>query len=134
MPTSNPTQIELITQVNNRYLPCNLKKNLTYNLKTMALQITETRGMFSVFGELNSANANILARHMQRFLSKPDPVILNLERVKKLDVTAAHMLREMYYSAMRNNSILSIVGLSNSNILGVLQKTKTSFIFSDDRI
>ncbi|MEP3210583.1 MAG: STAS domain-containing protein [Maribacter sp.] len=100
----------------------------------MALQITETRGMFSVFGELNSANANILARHMQRFLSKSDPVILNLERVRKLDVTAAHMLREMYYSAMRDNSVLSIVGLSNSNILGVLQKTKTSFIFSDDRI
>ena len=100
----------------------------------MALQITETRGMFSVFGELNSANVNILSRHMQRYLSETNPVILNLERVKKLDSTAAHMLREMYHSAMRDNSILSIVGLSNSNILGVLKKTKTSFIFSDDRI
>lgn len=90
--------------------------------------------MFSVFGELNSANVNILARHLQRYLSEPNPVILNLEKVKKLDSTAAHVLQEMYYSAMRNNSILSIVGKSNSNILGVLQKTKTSFIFSDDRI
>ena len=100
----------------------------------MALQITETRGMFSVSGELNSANANILNRHMQQFFDPSKPIILNLEKVEKIDVTAAFMLQKLYEIAMRSNSIMSIVGLSNSKISHVLKKTKTSFIFSDDRI
>lgn len=100
----------------------------------MALQITETGGMFSVFGELNSANANILNRHMQQFINPSDPIILNLEKVEKIDSSAAFMLQKLYKLAMRKNSIMSIVGISNSKISHVLKKTKTAFIFSDDRI
>ncbi len=100
----------------------------------MALQITETRGVFSVFGELNSANINIFNRHMNRFINPINPVIVNLERVKGMDATAAFALQNMYQNAMRSNSILSIIGLGNTNILSVLDQTKTSYILSDDRI
>ena len=100
----------------------------------MALQITETRGMFSVFGELNSANMNILNRHMSRFINPSNPVILNLERVKGMDTSAAYVLQNMYQNAMRSNSILSIIGLGNTSITPVLDQTKTSYILSDDRI
>lgn len=100
----------------------------------MALQITETQGMFSVFGELNSANVNILNRHMQLFINPSNPVILNLERVQAMDSTAAFVLQKMHQSAMRSNSILSIIGLRNTSIRSILNKTKTAFIFSDDRI
>jgi len=100
----------------------------------MALQITETKGMFSVFGELNSANVNILNRHMSRFINPANPVILNLESVQAMDRTAAFVLQTMYQGAMRNNSVLSIIGLGNTSIRSVLNKTKTSYILNDDRI
>lgn len=100
----------------------------------MALQITETRGMFSVFGELNSANVNILKRHMQQFVRPSKPVILNLERLQGMDTIAALTLQKMYQAAMRKNSVLSIIGLTNDTILPALKQTKTSYILSDDRI
>ncbi len=100
----------------------------------MALQITQTKGMFSVFGKLNSANANILSRHMQRFINPDSPVTLNLERVQAMDTSAALTIQQMYRGAMRNNCILAVLGLGNTNILPVLNQTKTSYILSDDRI
>ncbi|MFD2587655.1 STAS domain-containing protein [Croceitalea marina] len=100
----------------------------------MALQITETRGMFSVHGELNSSNANILNRHMSRFISPNNHIILNLERVTNMDKCAAYALRKLYLKTMQSNSILSIIGLQNQNILSVMDETKTTYILSDDRI
>ncbi|MCR9264286.1 MAG: STAS domain-containing protein [Flavobacteriaceae bacterium] len=99
----------------------------------MALQITEVRGVFSVNGELNSMNVNILERHMDRFISPKRPIILNLERVKSMDSTAARVLQKMYVRAIKGNSILSIVGWQNRNVLQVLKQTKTSYILSNDR-
>ncbi|MGB3152011.1 MAG: hypothetical protein WBB27_15245 [Maribacter sp.] len=100
----------------------------------MALQITQTRSMFSVFGELNSANANILSRHMQGFINPNSAVTLNLERVQAMDPSAAFTVEQMYCGAVRDNCILSVLGLGNTNILPVFKQTKTSYILSDDRI
>lgn len=99
----------------------------------MALQITETRGMFSVYGELNGGNANILNRHMNRFIHRDRQVILNLERLEKIDSCAAYALQELFLSAMHSNSLLSIIGLENENILPIMAETRTSYILSHDR-
>lgn len=98
----------------------------------MALQITHTRDMFSVTGKLNSANINILNRHMQRYIHPDFPITLNLERVKGMDTTAAYVIQQMVQEAMRKNSILSVLG--NEHILPVLRRTNTFYILSDDRI
>ena len=100
----------------------------------MALQISECQGIFSVHGALNSGNAEILKRHMSLFINPNNPVILNLERVKRIDECASHMLRQLYISAMKSNSILSIIGQKNPNILEVMKKTKTDYILSNDRV
>ncbi len=100
----------------------------------MALQITECQGMFSVHGVLNAGNVQILNRHMDRFLDPQHKVILNLERVLEMDVCAALALKQLYRRAMRSNSILSIIGKQNKNILPALQAARTHFILSDDRI
>tara|TARA_R110002051_G_scaffold301713_1_gene369677 strand:+ start:4080 stop:4382 length:303 start_codon:yes stop_codon:yes gene_type:complete len=99
----------------------------------MALQITETRGMFSVHGALNTNNAGILSRHMSMFINPKNPVTLNLERVEAIDLNAAYTLQKLYVNAMRNNSILTIIGRENKNILPVLKNTKTTYILSHDR-
>ncbi len=100
----------------------------------MALQITETRRMFSVHGVLNRGNAAILKRHLSRFLHTDQPLILNLERVWDIDTAAAHTLQELYLHAMRSNQILSIIGMENRNILPMLKATKTTYMLSHDRV
>lgn len=99
----------------------------------MALQITECRGVFSVNGNLNGGNANILDRHMSRFINSEDQVILNLERVAHLDEAAAYTLQQLFKKAVQMNAIFSIIGLQNKNILPILDRTKTSYILSHDR-
>ena len=100
----------------------------------MALQITECQGVFSVYGVLNAGNAQILNRHMDRFIDSQNEVILNLDSVLDMDISAAHALKQLYRRAMRSNSILSIIGKQNKNILPALQAARTHFVLSDDRI
>ncbi|RDY58429.1 STAS domain-containing protein [Flagellimonas nanhaiensis] len=100
----------------------------------MALQITEVSGVFSVHGILDSSNANVLNRHMNRYIQPNNPVILNLERVQQMDATAAYVLQQLYAHAMSSNSILAIIGRQNKNLLSVFNKTKTSYILSNDRV
>lgn len=100
----------------------------------MALQISEAKGVFSVFGKLNRGNANILKRHMHNFISETEKVILNLERVEQIDEMAAHTLEKLYINAMQNNSILIILGKQNKKITPTLEATNTSYILSSDRV
>ena len=100
----------------------------------MALQISEFRGVFSVHGSLHSGNANILQQHMAAFMVPRKPIILNLDRVKSIDRQAAIMLTHLHAFAMRKNSLLSIIGKDNQNIVPVMQESKTSYILSNDRI
>lgn len=100
----------------------------------MALQITEVKGIFSIHGILNGGNAEILNRHISMFINPDKPLVVNLERLKGIDPGATHALRELYLKAMRSNSILSIIGRENKNILSVFKKTNTTYILSNDRV
>lgn len=99
----------------------------------MALQISEARGVFSVFGELNSNNVTILRRHMSNYIKRDQRVILNLERVKKLDVNAAFTLKNLFMEAIGKSSIFSIVALENKNVMDVFKETQIAHIVSNDR-
>ena len=99
----------------------------------MALQISEARGVFSVFGELNTHNVGILVRHIGNYIKKDQRVILNLERVKQLDANAASTLKNLFMEAVGQRSIFSIVALENKNVMNVLEQTKASCIVSSDR-
>lgn len=99
----------------------------------MALQISEARGVFSVFGELNSYNVGILKRHMGNYLKKDQRIILNLERVKQMDTNAAFMLKNLFMEAFGKQSIFSIVAFENKSVMTVLEQTKASYIVSHDR-
>nr|WP_321413553.1 STAS domain-containing protein [uncultured Allomuricauda sp.] len=100
----------------------------------MALQITECRGIFSVYGNLNSSNVIILERHMSQFINTKNQVVLNLGRVGQLDETAAHILQQMHKRAMTIKARFSIIGVENSGVLAVMTQTKTSYILSHDRV
>ena len=99
----------------------------------MALRITETRGVFSVYGELNSQNVAILKWHMSNFVKKNDRVILNLERVKHFDVEAALTIKQFFMEAMGENGIFSIVAPENDKVLSVMKEIKMSCLIGMDR-
>jgi ABC-type transporter Mla MlaB component len=99
----------------------------------MVLQISEARGVFSVFGELNTYNVGILTRHIGNYIKKDQRVILNLERVKQLDANAAFTLKNLFMEAIGKSSIFSIVAWENKNVMTVLEQTKASYIVSSDR-
>ncbi|WP_350292962.1 STAS domain-containing protein [uncultured Croceitalea sp.] len=99
----------------------------------MALQISEARGVFSVFGKLNKGNAKILKRHMTNFLNATEKVILNLERVEQIDEIAARTLESLYRNALQNNTILIILGKQNKKIVSTLEATNTAYILSPNR-
>jgi hypothetical protein len=71
---------------------------------------------------------------MRMFINPQEPVVLNLEKVKDMDKSTAFALQQLYVGAIRNNSILSKVGMENKNIIPVLNETRTSYILSYDRV
>ena len=81
----------------------------------MALQISEARGVFSVFGELNSNNVTILRRHLSNHIKRDQRVILSLERLKTLVVNSAFTLKNLFMEAIGKSSISSIVVLENKS-------------------
>ena len=100
----------------------------------MALQITETHGMFQVLGSLRAETSRTLHSHILRYMHERTQIILNLEKIKDMDASAAYMLQRLYRYAMRNNCILIIIGQENKRILPAMHKTRTSYILSHDRI
>ena len=100
----------------------------------MALKIEQKHGILNVTGILTSANANRLKNHFNRFLKKADAVILNLEGITKIETTGAYTVEQLYLDFAKNNRIISIIGKENKAIVNVMKATKTSYIFSNDRI
>ena len=100
----------------------------------MALQLTEFRNVFSVYGKLNMGNVTILEDHLRKSIHPDQHITLNLERVDEIDTEAALSLRELFIEAMRRNSVLSIIGRENTKIRSVFKATKTAYILSHDRV
>lgn len=99
----------------------------------MALQITETRNVFSVHGNLTSGNVDILSRHMQMFMGPNKKIVLNLGKVNEIDETAAHRLQHLFLGAVRSKILFTIIGMENRKVTSIMEKTKTSYILNDDR-
>jgi len=100
----------------------------------MALQITRTENMFQVYGNLNAANAHTLKMHMGFFMNTKNAITINLEKVTGIDTIGAHILQQLYLNAAQNQSVVSIIGEENANILPIMKKTKTAYILSHDRV
>ncbi len=99
----------------------------------MAVQIKEQYGILKVLGVLNSETARLTINHVNALLETKERVLVSLEGVLSIDITAAKSIEKMYTGAVRNNKVLSIFGRQNSNISEVLKATKTDYILSSDR-
>ncbi len=75
----------------------------------MALQITEFRGVFSIYGKLNMSNFGICKKHMHRFIAPEKRIVLNLERTEQIDLYAARGLEQLYRNAQKMNCCLLIL-------------------------
>ncbi|MBU2945122.1 STAS domain-containing protein [Zobellia uliginosa] len=94
----------------------------------MPLQIAESRGIFCIYGTLNSNSATILSRHIGRYFGSDRRIVINLERITSIDVNGASALKELYENAIKNNRQLTILGKKNADVLSILQEINSTHI------
>ncbi|CAM3567871.1 STAS domain-containing protein [Zobellia roscoffensis] len=94
----------------------------------MALQITESCGIFCVHGTLNLNNATILRRHISRYLGSDRRIVINLERISKIDANGALALQQLYDFALKRNRTLTILGSTNEQVFSALNKANAMYI------
>ncbi|WP_276167531.1 STAS domain-containing protein [Zobellia alginiliquefaciens] len=99
----------------------------------MALQITESCGIFCVHGTLNLNNATILSRHIGRYLGSDRRIIINLERLSEIDANGALALKRLYDFAVTRNRTLTILGSANERVFSLLNKTNTTYILGTNQ-
>jgi len=100
----------------------------------MALQITQKDGIIQVAGELSSENSMVLQKHLNSFLTELDDIILNLEDVTYIAPSGAYTMERLYLDLVKENRFVQIIGRANKKIEAIMRSTKTSYIFSNDRI
>ncbi len=100
----------------------------------MALQINQTSEFIEVRGNLNTQNMNTLKNHIDFYMKNNERLILSLDKVYKIAYSSAKQLEQLYYSVAKNNKVLSIIGQENKQIAAVMNASKTSYIFSNDRV
>ncbi len=100
----------------------------------MSLELKEQHGMLNVYGKISANNMGNLENRMQQLLQKKEHIILSIERVEQIDTKAAFMLEKLYKTAAVANKVLAIMGRQNQHIAATMAKTKTTYIFSSDRV
>lgn len=96
----------------------------------MSIQISENQGMISVHGTLDKQNIDILNVYLSRLYMPAQRIVLNLERVIKIDTSAALALLKMFIKAVHYNSKFYIVGRNNETLLKSLRETNTLEIWN----
>jgi len=100
----------------------------------MEFEIKEESGVFNVTGTICASNLTSLKNHFESVIYKADKVILNIEKVRKIDSSGALMLEKLYKKTALSNKVLSIIGKQNPSIVSMMKSTKTHYILSNDRI
>ena len=100
----------------------------------MAISIKEEYGVLKILGNLNSQSQSLITKHLQMVFNTKDRIFISLEDVISMDNYAAKSFESLYREAATRNKILSIFGSKNKNISDVLRRTKTEYMFSEDRV
>ncbi|KAA1243288.1 STAS domain-containing protein [Aquimarina sp. RZ0] len=98
----------------------------------MALQITNNYGILEIDGDIKGNNVKSLKKHFEYLLQNKDQVILSLERVKKIDISAVDLLTRLHKKAMSLNKVFYIIGKNNA----IINKAfgKNSYVLKNDHL
>ena len=96
------------------------------------LQINYSQGLFEIEGSLNAENSASLKKHFETYFRSNDKAVLNLDKLKKIDISGVNCLVNLYKKAIRNNKIFYAVGKSNKNISKVIKNSKLNYIVRND--
>ncbi|MGX1928613.1 STAS domain-containing protein [Flagellimonas sp. 2504JD4-2] len=100
----------------------------------MSLEIKENRGIFEILGKVTTQHVGALNSYFDHILEKHENVVVSLEKVTVLDSAAAHFFEKLYQKSARQNKVVSLIGRQNTNVMEILNATKTNYILSPDRI
>nr|WP_299383032.1 STAS domain-containing protein [Allomuricauda sp.] len=100
----------------------------------MSLEIRENRGIFEILGRVSSQQLGALNSYFNAVMEQEDSIVVSLEKVTYLDISAARFFEKLYQNSARNNKVVSLIGRQNSTLMEILNTTKTNYILSPDRI
>jgi len=100
----------------------------------MALRIEENNGLFEIMGKLSSQNLGVLKTYFKAVLEKNETLLVSIEKVTEMDISAAHFFENLYKEVASDNKVIHIIGRQNSRISQIMQKSGTDYILSSDRI
>ncbi|MBT8290641.1 MAG: hypothetical protein KJO93_07370 [Muriicola sp.] len=100
----------------------------------MALKIKENNEMIEVWGHLNAQNMNSLSRHLELSRRRKEFLILSLDHIDSIDPTSTKILEQEYCNTAASNKVLTIIGQHNDSVMQMMERTRTTYILSNDRI
>ena len=87
----------------------------------MALKITQHDNTIILTGVLNTANIANFKTHFSFILTASKGVTLNIDKLKRIDVTAMQTLKTMYKDAVINQNMFFVEGRNSDSIYEAFQ-------------
>jgi len=98
----------------------------------MALQITNTAGIYEINGELNAQNVVSLNNHFNALLESSKMITLSLNKLNDIDTYAVSAIATLYRKALSSNKIFYIIGQENEKVNLQFQSEKLNYILRKD--
>jgi anti-anti-sigma factor len=96
------------------------------------LQINYSQGLFEIEGSLLAENSESLRIHFEALLRRNNKIILNLDKVDKIDSSGINCIVELYKKALRNNKICYAIGKHNKKISKAIKTSRLRYIVRND--
>lgn len=100
----------------------------------MALQITNTAGIFELNGDLNSQNLSSLNNHFNALLDCSKMITLSLNKLNNIDKCAVNAIASLYQNAMSRNKVFYILGQENSIVNNQFQSANLNYILHSNTL
>ncbi|PQJ15916.1 STAS domain-containing protein [Aureicoccus marinus] len=97
----------------------------------MAIEILEHKGIFEIFGTLRAHNLGALQIYFDLMIEKYDDLVIRLDRLEELDVSAALYLEKLHEKARSMNKRVTLVSQENPEVERILLLTGTLYLYTE---
>lgn len=91
----------------------------------MALQITNSEGIYEFKGNLNSENVLSICNYLETLFIQSKFITISLNRLVDIDSFAVVTITRLHKKAMKNNKLFTVLGLENPIVNKEFQKTNS---------
>jgi len=82
----------------------------------MALKILEKKGTLYLDGSINTTTTKSFMKHIQFYVEKFENVIINIDKVKEIDIDGLQAIKSLWRSSLNENKNFYILGYGCKDI------------------